>query len=69
MKKKGEEIDLFKVYPANKNKFKNTENIRTTDINILLNRVRLTKKNEFKKKIIFTFLILLIACSGVFFLI
>jgi len=31
-------------------------NIRTTNVNILLNRVRLEKKNNFKKKIFFTFL-------------
>ena len=31
-------------------------NIRTTNVNILLNRVRLDKKNNFKKKIFFTFL-------------
>ena len=69
MKKNREEINLFDVSQTNKNKFKNKKNIRTTDVNILLNRVRITKKNEFKKKIIFSFLILLILCSGVFFLI
>ena len=31
-------------------------NIRTTNVNILLNRVRLDKKDNFKKKIFFTFL-------------
>ena len=35
-------------------------NIRTTNVNILLNRVRLEKKNNFKKKIFFTFLMFLV---------
>ena len=32
--------------------------IKTTDVNILLNRVRLEKKKNFKKKLILTFLII-----------
>ena len=31
--------------------------IKTTNVNILLNRVRIEKKNDFKKKIFFSFLI------------
>ena len=30
--------------------------IKTTNVNILLNRVRIEKKNDFKKKILFSFL-------------
>lgn len=36
----------------------NSDEIKTTDINILLNRVRLDKKNTFKKKL--SLLILLV---------
>ena len=32
------------------------DEIKTTNINILLNRVRIEKKNDFKKKILFSFL-------------
>ena len=35
------------------------EKIRTTNINILLNRVKIEKKNNFKKKIYLTFLMFL----------
>jgi len=31
--------------------------IKTTNVNILLNRVRIKKKNDFKKKILFSFLL------------
>ena len=33
------------------------DEIKTTNINILLNRVRIEKKNDFKRKILFSFLI------------
>ena len=32
------------------------DEIKTTNVNILLNRVRIEKKNDFKKKILFSFL-------------
>ncbi len=43
---------------------KNTEidKIKTTNVNILLNRVRLDQKRTFKKKILFTFLMSTIIC-------
>ena len=31
------------------------DKIKTTNVNILLNRVRIEKKNDFKKKILFSF--------------
>ena len=34
------------------------DEIKTTNVNILLNRVRIEKKNDFKKKILFSFLML-----------
>jgi len=42
------------------------DKIKTTDINILLNRVKLTKKIEFKKRLIFlSLLILFITLVGI----
>ena len=35
-----------------------SDHIKTTNINILLNRVKIEKKNDFKKKILFSFLML-----------
>jgi len=37
------------------NKVPKNDNFKTTDINILLNRVKLDKKRTFKKRIIFSF--------------
>ena len=34
------------------------DEIKTTNVNILLNRVRIEKKNDFKKKIFYSFLML-----------
>ena len=34
------------------------DEIKTTNVNILLNRVKIEKKNDFKKKIFFLFLML-----------
>ena len=66
MKKKTRDINLFDI---SKTEYKSlrSDKIRTTDINILLNRVRLTKKTEFKKKITYTgLLLLLIGIASIF---
>ena len=56
--------DLFEI-----NNLKNDE-IKTTNVNILLNRVRLDKKKIFRKKLlIFSFLVLLLSFIVVFSLI
>ena len=39
------------------------DQIRTTDVNILLNRVRLDKKKTFKKNIIISLLLVGLICS------
>ena len=44
----------------NQNKNLEIDNFKTTNINILLNRVRLDKKNEIKKKFFLISLIILI---------
>ncbi|MDB4154205.1 hypothetical protein N9682_03635 [Candidatus Pelagibacter sp.] len=36
------------------------DEIKTTNVNILLNRVRIEKKNDFKKKIIISFLMIIV---------
>ena len=60
------------LFDTSQEKYKNTQinKIKTTDINTLLNRVRISKKIETKKKIIFSSLILLtISSVATFFLI
>ena len=44
--------------------------IKTTDVNVLLNRVRLDKKKDFKKKILFSLLMIsLVSSISIFFII
>ena len=53
-----------------KNLNKRSDKIKTTNINILLNRVTISRKTEFKKKIIFlSLLILSVSLVGVIYLI
>ena len=69
MKKSDREINVFDISQT-VSKSASSNKIKTTDINILLNRVRMTKKTEFKKRIIFlTLLILGVISVGVFTLI
>ena len=46
-----------------------SKQIKTTDVNILLNRVRLDKKKTFKKNLIVSFLIVVLVCSIAIYLI
>ena len=47
-----------------------TNQIKTTDVNILLNRVRLDKKKAFKKNILVSLLLVGLLCSiSIFFII
>ena len=69
MKKKTRDINLFDISQTEYKSLR-SDKIRTTDINILLNRARLTKKNEFKKKIThIALLILVLGFAGIFSLI
>ena len=52
MKKKSQEVNVFDMALA-VNKDIRANKIKTTNINILLNKVRLNKKKDFNKKIIF----------------
>ena len=60
-KSSDEQILLNKDYSKKKNIF--SDKIKTTNVNVLLNRVRLNKKNDLKKKIFFSFLVILILAS------
>ena len=67
MKKSDEDKSLFNADIA-PNKDLDADKIKTTNVNILLNRVRLDKKKDLKKKIYFSLsMILLISCLAVYF--
>ena len=69
MKKNDQEITLLNsdIVP---NKSLKKDNYKTTNVNILLNRVRLDKKRTFKKKIIFSiFLVTAISSLFIYFII
>ena len=69
MTKDNREINLFDISQI-KNRNKRSDKIKTTNINILLNRVTISRKSEFKKKIIFlSLLILSVSIVGVIYLI
>ncbi len=69
MKKSERKIKVFDISQI-EHKSARSNKIRTTDINILLNRVRMTKKTELKKKIFFLTLLLFgVILVGVFTLI
>ena len=48
---------------AKKNKNKSLEKIKTTNVNILLNRVRLDEKRIFKKRILFASIFITLLCG------
>jgi len=66
MKKSDKEINLLDVSQTEYKSVRSNK-IKTTDINILLNRVKMTQKLEFKKRIIFISLLSLgVVLTGVF---
>ena len=69
MKKNDQEITLLNSDILSDKDFKK-DNYKTTNVNILLNRVRLDKKRTFKKRIVFSFfLVALISSLTVYFVI
>ena len=69
MKKEDQDIPLLNSDISSNKDFKN-DSFKTTNINILLNRVRLDKKKTFKKRIIFLFfLVTSITALTVYFII
>ncbi|MDA9880356.1 hypothetical protein N9C97_02710 [Candidatus Pelagibacter sp.] len=57
MQKNRDDIKLFSTDLSLKTDV-SLDEIKTTNVNILLNRVRIEKKNDFKKKILFSFLMI-----------
>ena len=55
MKKIEDDIKLYSTDSSLKTDV-SLDEIKTTNVNILLNRVRIEKKNDFKKKILFSFI-------------
>ena len=68
MKKSIQDNNLDNLDISSKNKFENT-NIKTTNINILLNRVRLDKKRTVKKRFIFSTILIAFVSSIAFYFI
>ena len=69
MKKDDQEITLLNSDIGSNTNLKK-ENFKTTNVNILLNRVRLDRKKTFKKRIIFSiFLVTLVSSLTVYFII
>jgi hypothetical protein len=57
VKKEDQDITLLDSDISSKKDFKK-DSYKTTNVNILLNRVRLDKKRSFKKRIIISFFLL-----------
>ena len=69
MKKEGQDITLLDSDISSNKGFKK-DNFKTTNVNILLNRVRLDKKRSFKKRIIISFfLVTIITALTVYFIV
>ena len=69
VKKEDQQITLLNSDIVS-NKGQKKDNFKTTNVNILLNRVRLDKKRTFKKRIIFSFsLVVAITSVIVYFII
>ena len=67
MKKEDQDITLLDS-EISSNKYFKKDRFKTTNINILLNRVRLDKKRTFKKRIIISFfLVTIITALTVYF--
>ena len=69
MKKEDQELTLLDTDISSKKDFKK-DSYKTTNVNILLNRVRLDKKRSFKKRIIISFfLVSILTALTVYFII
>ena len=69
MKNEDQDITLLDSDISSKKDFKK-DSFKTTNVNILLNRVRLDKKRTFKKRIIISFfLVTIITALTVYFII
>ena len=69
MKKNNQDTELFNSSIA-QNKNLETDKIKTTNVNILLNRVRLDQKRTLKKRIVFSIILAaLVGSLAVYFII
>ena len=69
MKKEDQDITLLETDVSSNIDFKK-DSYKTTNVNILLNRVRLAKKRSFKKRIIISFfLVTIITALTVYFIV
>ena len=69
MKKKDQDSSLFNT-DITRNKDFEVDKIKTTDVNILLNRVRLDQKRTLKKKIVFSIILAgLVSSLAIYFII
>ena len=68
--KKNDPVTSVITSENNSNKEFETDKIKTTNVNILLNRVRLDKKRTLKKRIIFSFVLAtIVSFLAIFFII
>ena len=69
MKKKDQDTSLYNADIA-RNKDFEVDKIKTTNVNILLNRVRLDKKRTLKKRIVFSIILAgLVSSLAIYFII
>ena len=69
MKKNDQDTSLFNTDIATNKDFE-VDRIKTTNVNILLNRVRLDQKRAFKKRIIFSIILAgLVSSLAIYFII
>ena len=69
MKKKDQDTSLFNTDVAQTKDF-DSDKIKTTNVNILLNRVRLDQKRTLKKRIVFSIILAgLVSSLAIYFII
>ena len=69
MKKNDQDTSLFNTYIA-RNKDFEVDKIKTTNVNILLNRVRLDQKRTLKKRIVFSIILAgLVSSLAIYFIV
>ena len=69
MKKNDQDTSLFKT-DISRNKDFEVDKIKTTNVNILLNRVRLDQKRTLKKRIVFSIILAgLVSSLAIYFII
>ena len=69
MKKNDQETSLLNTYIATNKDFE-VDKIKTTNVNILLNRVRLDQKRTLKKRIVFSIILAgLVSSLAIYFIV